>query len=66
MLQKLILPLYFETAGGRGMGDEKDPASLAEYYDAFKQLCENGYIEHDRGVLFRLTADGFKKDSKLK
>ncbi|MEW6111219.1 MAG: hypothetical protein AB1664_03745 [Thermodesulfobacteriota bacterium] len=48
-------------AGGTDMGDENDPASLAEYYEAFKSLCSNGYIEYADGAAFRLTADGFKK-----
>jgi len=52
-------------AGADQMGDENDPASLAMYYDAFKQLCENGYIVHAGGALFRLTAGGFGKARKV-
>lgn len=52
-------------AGGKDMGNEYNPASLAEYYEAFKLLCSNGYIEHAGGALFRLTADGFNKARKL-
>ena len=48
-------------AGGTNMGDENDLASLADYYDAFKLLCSNGYIEHAGGALFRLTSGGFVK-----
>lgn len=48
-------------AGGVDIGDENDPASLATYYEAFKLLCKNGYIEHDRGTRFRLTSGGFDK-----
>ena len=53
-------------AGGIEMGNEDDPASLAKYYEAFEQLCENGYIEHASGVLFRLTVGGFEKARNLK
>jgi len=52
-------------AGGVQMGNENDPASLAMYCDAFKQLCENGYIEHAGGARFRLTAGGFGKARKV-
>jgi hypothetical protein len=52
-------------AGGADMGDDTDPASLAEYYEAFKGLCKNGYIEHASGALFRLTAGGFAKAREL-
>lgn len=48
-------------AGGTNMGNENDPASLADHYDAFKLLCSNGYIEHAGGALFRLTSGGFVK-----
>lgn len=52
-------------AAGTNMGDENDPASLADYYQAFKSLCSSGYIEHAGGALFRLTAGGFEKARKL-
>ena len=52
-------------AGSKHMGNEYNPASLAEYHEAFKLLCSNGYIEHASGALFRLTADGFNKARKL-
>ena len=52
-------------AGGKNMGNENSPTSLAEYYDAFKLLCSNGYIEHAGGVLFRFTKSGFDKARKL-
>ena len=49
-LDQLSYPII--RAGGVDMGDEKDPASLAKYYEAFKQLCENGYVEHGGGCTF--------------
>lgn len=62
-VDQLIYPII--RAGGVQMGNENDPASLAMYYDSFKQLCENGYIEHAGGALFRLTASGFGKARKV-
>lgn len=60
---QIIYPLI--RAGGIQMGNENNPASLAIYYDSFKQLCENGYIEYAGGARFRLTAGGFVKARKL-
>jgi len=62
-VDQLAYPII--RAGGIQMGNENDPASLAMYYDAFKQLCENGYIEHAGGALFRLTSGGFGKARKV-
>ena len=45
--------------------DVNDPAIAIKYLDAFKNLCERGYIYHDGGILFRLTSIGFKKARKL-
>ena len=52
-------------AGSMDMGDENDPASLASYYEAFKLLCKNEYIEHAGGAEFRLTSGGFDKARSL-
>lgn len=62
-VDQLVYPII--RAGGTDMGEENDPASLAAYYEAFKLLCSNGYIEHAGGVLFRLTVGGFDKARKL-
>lgn len=43
----------------------QDPAIAVKYLDAFKNLCERGYIYHDGGILFRLTSEGFEKARKL-
>ncbi len=45
--------------------DVNDPAIAIKYLDAFKNLCERGYIYHDSGILFRLTSVGFEKARKL-
>ncbi len=42
-----------------------DPMITAKYLDAFKKLCESGYIIHDKGILFRLTYAGFERARKL-
>lgn len=43
----------------------QDPAISTKYMYAFKNLCERGYIEHDGGILFRLTHPGFEKARQL-
>ncbi len=45
--------------------EDADPALTAAYIKAFKHLCERGYIEHDSGMLFRLTVAGFKEARRL-
>ena len=52
-------------AGGIDVGDENDPSSLARYFDAFKNLCSNGYIEYASEQFFRLTSGGFNKARNL-
>jgi len=62
-VEQLEYPIV--RAGDINMGDEGDPASLAKYFDAFKSLCEMGYIDHASGSLFRLTSPGFDKARRL-
>jgi len=45
--------------------DTNDPLIATKYLDAFKSLCERGYIYPDSGILFRLTSNGFEKARKL-
>jgi hypothetical protein len=52
-------------AGRKDFMDAGDPAIAAKYLDAFESLCRRGYIEHDRGELFRLTHLGFEKARQL-
>jgi len=63
-LDQLVYPVI--RAGSMDMGDQNSPTSLAKYYEAFKSLCEIGYIEHVEGVFFRLTASGLEKASNIK
>jgi len=53
--------------GGKDFIDHKagDPAIAAKYFGAFTNLCKRGYIEHDDGILFRLTYAGFEKARQL-
>ena len=66
ILQADQLAYPITRAGSMDIGDENDPASLAYYYEAFKLLCQNWYIEHVEGAFFRLTASGLDKASKIK
>ena len=51
--------------GKRNFQSIDDPAFTVKYLDAFKRLCERGYITHDKGMLYRLTYVGFKNAHKL-
>lgn len=62
-VDQLTYPIV--KVGSIALGDENDLASLANYFDALKRLCSNGYIEYVSGQLFRLSAFGLKKASKL-
>jgi hypothetical protein len=61
--EQLLHPVI--RAGRTDMGDERDPMSLATYSEAFKSLCEYGYFEYSGGILFRLTAAGFRRARRL-
>lgn len=52
-------------AGGKDFVDEADPAFAAKYLDAFRSLCERGYINPKGGRLFMLTRIGFKEARQL-
>jgi hypothetical protein len=47
-------------SGGKNFSDDKDPAFNARYFKAFELLRSYGLIEHDDGVAYLLTADGFE------
>jgi hypothetical protein len=49
----------------RDFCDVDDAAITTKYLYAFKNLCERGYVEHDTGILFRLTDSGFAKARQL-
>ena len=40
-------------------------AFAAKYLEAFKNLCERGYIVHEGGHLFMLSGTGFEKAREL-
>jgi hypothetical protein len=54
-------PYPLVKAGGACYSSPDDPAACARYLAAFKKLCERGYVQHQSGVLFTLTADGFTR-----
>jgi hypothetical protein len=61
------IPGSWVKAGGKDFLDTEtsDPAFAAQYLEAFRNLCERGYIVHEGGVLFMLTGTGFKKAREL-
>jgi len=61
------IPGSWVRAGGKDFLNTKtsDPAFAAKYLEAFRNLCERGYIVHEGGHLFMLTGSGFKKAREL-
>ena len=61
------IPGIWVRAGGKDFLNTEagDPAFAAKYLEAFRNLCERGYIVHERGVLFMLTGTGFEKAREL-
>ena len=61
------IPGTWVRAGGKDFLNTKtsDPAFAAKYLEAFRNLCERGYIVHEGGHLFMLTGSGFKKAREL-
>jgi len=51
--------------GAKDFCDNKDPSYAAIYLDAFRSLCERGYIAYESGILFKLTGSGFKRAREL-
>jgi len=59
------VPGTWVRAGNKYFQSSNDPACAAKYLEAFRSLCERGYIVHERGALFMLTGSGFKKAREL-
>jgi len=59
------IPGIWVRANGKDFCDNKDPAFAAQYLQAFRSLCERGYIVYEEGKLFRLTGAGFEKARSL-
>ena len=61
------IPGTWVRAGGKEFLDTEtgDPAFAAKYLEAFRSLCERGYVVHEGGYLFMLTGTGFEKARKL-
>jgi len=51
--------------GNKDFFDTNDPAHAAKYIKAFESLESRGYVRHETGMLYMLTASGFKKARKL-
>lgn len=54
-------PWVVAEGGRKQFEDENDPAVAARFRDAFRSLCERGYIEYVSGVMFVLTGKGFER-----
>ena len=59
------IPGAVVRAGRRSFPAEISPDSCATYVAAFKSLCQRGYVDHDEGILFNLTAAGFDRAKAL-
>jgi len=57
----------FIRVGNKNFPDDKtsDPADFEKYFEALKRLEQRGYVRHETGILYKLTASGFKKAKKL-
>ena len=52
-------------AGTKDFFEQTDRAQQAFYLDAFRSLCERGFVHHEDGHLFRLTGTGFAKAREI-
>jgi hypothetical protein len=52
-------------AGTKDFFEQSDRAHQAFYLDAFRSLCERGFVRHEGGHLFRLTGAGFAMARKI-
>ncbi len=59
------LPGTWVRTGSKDFLNHNDPAYAATYLEAFRSLCERGYIIYEGGKLFMLTGSGFKKSRQL-
>jgi hypothetical protein len=59
------IPGTWIRVDGRDFVEAGDPAVAARYMEAFRSLCERGYVRHEGGHLFMLTGSGFDKARSL-
>ena len=61
------IPVHWVRTGGIDFinTNASDHAYAVKYLEAFRGLCERGYIFHESGQLFMLTDSGFKKAREL-
>jgi len=65
LLSVAQLPGTWVRAGGKDFLDQTDPALTARFLEAFRSLCERGYIVHEGGAFFMLTGSGFDRAREL-
>jgi hypothetical protein len=56
----------FVRVGRSNFENQEDPSQRVLYLDALARLIKRGWVSHEGGINFNLTADGFKKAKKLK
>ena len=59
------LPGPFVRVGKKNYLVQSDPAFAAKYLEAYKTLCEEGYIDEKSDTYAVLTGSGFKKAREL-
>ncbi|KPK88747.1 hypothetical protein AMJ80_10675 [bacterium SM23_31] len=59
------IPGTWIRVGSNNFKDDSDPAVAANYLEAFRSLCERGFIVHEGGIMFMLTGTGFEKARNL-
>jgi hypothetical protein len=59
------IPGGWVRAGSRNFLDETNDAHNAKYLEAFRSLCERGYIEYRGGKLFVLNILGYERAERL-
>jgi hypothetical protein len=58
------IPAGWIRVGGRNFLQQEDAAYAARYFEAFRALCERGYIAYQNSV-FVLTGTGFERARRL-
>ena len=58
-------PYNWVRAGSSDFAGDNDTAVAAKYLEAFRSLCERGFIDHKDGTFFILTGSGFDKARSL-
>jgi hypothetical protein len=62
-LDQSTIPLV--RAGDSVFSTPQDPESCARYFEAFKSLCDRGYVQYQSESSFALTWDGVARARKV-